>query len=171
MKKLFIFILGIILFSCTTATDAKTIPDEAIRFRVIANSNSKEDQALKLKVKEETEKYIYNVLKDSKDITEARYNMAKNVDNVETVVKDVLAKENSNETYKVNFGQNYFPNKEYKGITYDEGNYESLVITLGQGLGENWWCVLFPPLCLLEAEEHTEVEYKFFVEELINKYF
>ena len=68
---------------------------------------------------------------------------------------------------------NYFPQKEFKGVTYEEGYYESLVVTLGSGSGDNWWCVLFPPLCLLEAEESEkdDVEYQFFVKELIDKYF
>ena len=67
---------------------------------------------------------------------------------------------------------NYFPEKEYKGVVYEEGEYESLVITLGNGLGENFWCVLFPPLCLLDTEEEPEnVEYTSFVKEVIDKYF
>ena len=72
--------------------------------------------------------------------------------------------------YKINFGQNYFNKKKYKGITYEEGYYESLLIILGKGEGDNWWCVLFPPLCLIEAEESDKVEYKFFIKELIEKY-
>ena len=73
--------------------------------------------------------------------------------------------------YQVSFGRNYFPEKTYKGIVYDAGYYESLVVTLGKGEGDNWWCVLFPPLCLLEADEsEEEVEYKFFFQELIDKY-
>ena len=65
------------------------------------------------------------------------------------------------------------PEKHYKGVTYKEGNYESLVVKLGEGKGENFWCVLFPPLCLLEAEESDkdEVEYKSFIKEIIDKYF
>lgn len=65
----------------------------------------------------------------------------------------------------------FFPKKEYKGVTYPEGYYESVKVTLGEGLGDNWWCILFPPLCLIEAEESTEVEYNFFVKEIIKKYF
>ena len=65
---------------------------------------------------------------------------------------------------------NYFPEKEYKGTIYEEGEYESLLITLGSGEGNNWWCVLFPPLCLIEAEESEEVEYSFFIKELFEKY-
>ena len=65
----------------------------------------------------------------------------------------------------------YFPKKEYKGVEYNEGNYESLVITLGEGKGDNWWCVLFPPLCLIDAEEQTsDVEYKFLVKEIIKHF-
>ena len=66
---------------------------------------------------------------------------------------------------------NYFPEKEYKGIYYEEGEYESLVITLGNGIGENFWCILFPPLCLVDEEETTDIEYTSIIKELINKYF
>ena len=58
----------------------------------------------------------------------------------------------------------------YKGIYYEEGEYESLVITLGEGIGNNFWCVLFPPLCLIDENEE-EVEYTSFIKELIDKYF
>lgn len=73
--------------------------------------------------------------------------------------------------FKVKYGNNYFPKKEYKGITYEEGYYESLVVEIGEAKGDNFWCVLFPSLCLLETEETTEVEYKLGVLELINKIF
>ena len=73
--------------------------------------------------------------------------------------------------FEVKFGYNYFPVKEYKGIKYDEGYYESLVVSIGEAKGDNWWCVLFPPLCLLESEENSDVEYRFFVQELLNKIF
>ena len=76
-------------------------------------------------------------------------------------------------TYKVNFGYNYFPQKKYKGVVYEEGMYESLVITIGEGKGDNWWCVLFPPLCMMESNDENieEVEYKSFIKEIIDKYF
>ena len=73
---------------------------------------------------------------------------------------------------KISFGVNYFPEKEYHGVTYPSGEYESLVITLGNGVGNNWWCVMFPPLCLLEAknENTDDINYKFYVQEIIEKY-
>ena len=75
--------------------------------------------------------------------------------------------------YKINFGKNHFPDKEYKGVVYNEGDYESLVVYIGEASGDNWWCVLFPPLCLLEADEADtgEVEYKSIVGEMLDKIF
>ena len=80
---------------------------------------------------------------------------------------------NIKENYTINYGSNYFPEKEYKGVKYEEGEYESLVVTLGDGAGENFWCVLFPPLCLLEGEENEKdnIEYSSFIKEVIDKYF
>ena len=76
-------------------------------------------------------------------------------------------------SYRISLGQNYFPEKKYKGGTYPEGYYESLVITLGEGAGENWWCVLFPPFCMLDATatEEDQVEYDFFLFELFDYLF
>lgn len=171
MKKLF-FVVLIIIIIFTTNIKAKQniIPDEAIRLRVIANSNSKYDQQIKLEVKDQIQLELYNLLKSTKGIEEARKIIKDNINELDSNVKKILEKEKYNKNYTISYGQNYFPEKEYKGVKYKEGYYESLVITLGEGEGNNWWCVLFPPLCLVEAEEADEVEYKFFIKELIDKY-
>ena len=147
------------------------IPDDAIRIRVIANSNSEYDQEIKMKVKNQVEYDMYNLLKDTRKIEEARELIKNNLDSLEDNIYTTLQKENYKQPFTVNFGLNYFPKKEFKGITYNEGYYESVVITLGEGLGDNWWCVLFPPLCTLEAEESTDVEYTTMVKTIIDKYF
>lgn len=171
MKKISIVLLiVIILILSNTKARANIIPDEAIRFRVIANSNSDYDQEIKMLVKDSVEKKLYKLLKNTKGIDSAREIINANIDDIDNVVNKTLKDNNYDKEYNINFGMNYFPEKEYKGVTYDEGYYESLVITLGSGEGNNWWCVLFPPLCLLEAEESDEVEYKFFIQELIDKY-
>ena len=123
-----------------------------------------------MKVKDRLELDLYNLLKETKGIEEARNIINNNLTSISDSIKYLLEQEQYNEGFSINFGSNYFPEKTYKGITYDEGYYESLVVTLGSGEGDNWWCVLFPPLCLLEAEESDEVEYKFFIQELIEKY-
>lgn len=174
MKKIIIVVLIIIgIFAYNRKVDKVMIPDEAIRFRVIANSDSKIDQNNKIIVRNNLEKEIVKDLSVSNDINEARTILKTNMNNYEKTVKKTLKDNNIDTDFTINYGYNYFPEKEYKGVKYNSGKYESVVVTLGNGLGKNWWCVLFPPLCLLEAEEENteEVEYKFFVKELIDKYF
>ena len=165
-------ILFSILIYSRISNEKVLIPEQAIRFRVIANSNSKEDQDTKMLVKNDLEKEIASDLKNSNSINTSRKILSSNVEKYEKLVVNTLNENNIKEEFKINYGLNYFPEKEYKGVTYKEGNYESLVVTLGSGEGNNWWCVLFPPLCLLEAEEMEteEIEYKSYVKEMIDKY-
>lgn len=166
MKNILFIFLTLFLLVCISnyITKKNLIPEDAIRVRIIANSNSKEDQDLKLEIKDELDKYLYNELKDIRSIEAAD----KKINNIIPNVDSIVSKYTDN--YRVNYGMNYFPSKEYKSIEYEEGEYKSLVVTLGNGLGDNWWCVLFPPLCLIEAEESTDVEYHSYVVDTINKY-
>ena len=145
-------------------TKENIIPNDAIRIRVIANSNNKEDQNLKKEIKTELEQYLYDKLKKVDNVDNADKVINKEIPSIKNIINKYTSE------YTLKYGMNYFPQKEYKGITYDEGEYKSLVITLGNGLGDNWWCVLFPPLCLLEAEESTDIEYRSYVIDTINKY-
>lgn len=172
MKKV-IILLGILLTYLiigNLSAKAVEIPDEAIRLRVVANSDSDYDQSIKIKVKSELEKNLYFLLKDTKGIDEARKVINDNLKEIDKDINTLLLKEKYSLGYQINFGYNYFPEKEFNGIKYEEGMYESILVTLGEGKGKNWWCVLFPPLCLLEAEESDKVEYKFFVQELLERY-
>ena len=176
MKKAIILFIGIILTYIVIGNVVASndiIPDDAIRIRVIANSNAEYDQKIKMKVKEEVQYDMYNLLKDTRDLTEARKIIQNNLNNLEETIDTTLQKENYNLPFTVNFGLNYFPEKEFKGIKYEEGYYESVVVTLGEGLGDNWWCVLFPPLCMIEVDENdtTDVEYTTMVKTIIDKYF
>lgn len=174
MKKI-VIILSIltVIFVSGHTTDDLVIPDESIRIRVIANSNSTKDQLLKKVVRNGVENEVTSLLENVKSIEEAREVIKENIDSINKKVEEVLEKNNYNVSYKVNFGYNLFPEKKYKGVVYKEGYYESVVITLGEGEGDNWWCVLFPPLCLMETDESNleEVEYKSFIKEILDKYF
>ena len=176
MKKTLI-VLGIILTTYmiigVKAEEIIEIPNNAIRIRVIGNSNTDYDQEKKQQIRKEVQIYMQNLLKNAKTKEEARTIIQNNMTNLNKKIDTYLHQLNYDITYNINFGLNYFPEKEYKGIKYKEGLYESLLITLGEGKGNNWWCVLFPPICLLEAEETEtdEIEYKSFVKELIEKYF
>lgn len=172
MKNTIAFIIIILIFYIVVGhvSAEKLIPDDAIRLRVLANSNSEYDQTMKGKVRDLVQREMYTLLKDTKGSKEAREKIILELPSIEKKVKNLLTIEQYPLTYQVHFGQNYFPEKQYKGVTYDAGMYESLLITLGSGEGDNWWCVLFPPLCLIEAEESTEVEYKSFVAEMIERF-
>ena len=172
-KSIIIFILIILIYILigNVIAEKDMIPDEAIRIRVIANSNSEYDQNIKIKVKDNLQSIMYKLLKNTEDIESARNIIKNNINLVENDIYILLQQEKYQLPFNINFGLNYFPKKEFKGITYNEGYYESVVVTLGEGLGDNWWCVLFPPLCMIEAEESTDVEYTTFVKKIIDKYF
>lgn len=173
MKKTILIIIGILFtyyFIAEVTAKTLVIPEEAIRFRVIPNSDEKVDQDVKILVRDEVQDYMSTILQNVDDIDVSRTIISSNIPEISAKVEQVLDKKNYKLPFKVNFGLNYFPAKEYKGITYEDGYYESLVITLGAGEGSNWWCVLFPPLCLIEAEESTDVEYTSYVKEILDKY-
>ena len=176
MKKFIIILLAClslyVFFSKTNSKEDIRIPDSAIRFRVLANSNSPRDQKIKQDVRDKMQKELYTLLENTKSTKEARNLIRGNMDNFNKILQEEMA--DKEYSYTIDYGMHEFPEKTYKGITYEAGEYESLLVTLGEGKGDNWWCVLFPPLCLLEAEETTntnEVEYKSFIKELIEKYF
>lgn len=150
--------------------DYYVIPEESIRFRVIANSNSVYDQYIKKEIKEELENNFYTDLINSTTIEESRSIINDKLPVYENIVKNKLEELSYKEGYEINYGLNYFPKKEYKGVIYEEGNYESLVVTLGDGEGSNFWCVLFPPICTLETEEQEDIEYRFLIKDLFDKY-
>ena len=166
MKKIIIGLFIVIVISVgINEKEHILIPDNAIRFRIIANSDNKEDQDLKKEIKKEVEDELFKLVSEASNIEEARNIINNNLDKVDNIVQKY------NINYDISFGNNYFPDKIYKGIKYEEGNYESLVITLGNGLGHNWWCVLFPPLCLLDENSNLEnAEYEFYASKLINKF-
>jgi len=173
MKKILIIISIVLIFTLVTQNvnaEDVMIPNEAIRLRILANSNSVYDQEVKMDVAMKVQDEIYKILKNEDSIDGAKTTLEENIPKLESIVERIFKEKSYMNTFKVEYGYHYFPEKEYKGVKYDAGEYESLLITLGEGKGDNWWCVLFPPLCLVEAEESSEVEYKFFIQELIEKY-
>ena len=164
MKKIVYIVLIIIIFSLYLGTTKDiVIPKESIRFRIIANSNDPNDQLLKLDIKKDLENNLFTKLENSHSIEESR----KIIKDNEDLIKETLKKYDI--PYSINYGNNYFPQKTYKGVNYEEGEYESLVISLGEAKGNNWWCVIYPPLCLIDQEKE-ENEYKLYIKEILDKF-
>ena len=171
MKKLLVILTIFITILSLNKEDKIIIPKEAIRFRVIASSNTENDQYIKRQVVKDLNTEIKNLSFKNNTLETTRTNIKESIPKVKTIVNNTLNRLNANNKFFVKYGMNYFPQKEYQGIVYKAGEYESLVITLGDGKGENFWCVLFPPLCLLDTKEKPEnIEYKSFVKEIIDKY-
>ena len=162
MKKIIVFLFVLTIIYISKSEEEIIIPTNSIRYRIIANSDSTKDQMLKMNIKKKLDEEILPILSDSNSIEDSRLLIKDNLDNIKNIVSKYT------DDFDVNYGKNYFPKKTYKGINYDAGNYESLVITLGSGLGKNWWCVLYPPLCLID-ENTNDVEYTTLVKEILKK--
>lgn len=173
MKKILIVLVVLTMFLIYNELKEKPIiiPDTAIRLRVIPNSNTSLDQNMKNQVKKYLEQDTYKKLENINSIDEARKIINNNLGNIDTSINNIFKENNYNMDYNINFGYNYFPEKEYKQVKYKEGYYESIVITIGDGKGDNWWCVLFPNLCLVDLENNEQIEYKSWVAEKLNKIF
>jgi len=158
IKKIIIILSILTILYLSTTKEEIIIPDNSIRFRIIASSNTLDNQLTKEKIKKEILTKIFPNL-DNSDIDNS---IKENISNIETILKSY------NIDYDISYGNNYFPTKVYKGITYKEGYYKSLVITLGNGLGDNYWCVMYPPLCLIDNTDN--ITYKSKVLEILKKY-
>jgi stage II sporulation protein R len=139
---------------------------EPFRLHILANSNSTQDQQVKLKVRDAVLEAAKGI-SECENADEAEEYIENNLQIILETANETLAKNGFNYTATAEIGNFSFPEKSYKDVTYPAGDYEALRIILGEGNGDNWWCVMFPPLCLSEIDGDTEeVEYTSFFAEL-----
>lgn len=170
MKKLIILIICavVVMFVCSS-NEYVEIPSTSIRMRVIASSNNTDDQNDKKIIKSVIEEKLYELNKNNETYEEIDQTINNNLDNLSQTITEAIDNNSMGITFKANYGYNYFPEKEFKGVKYKSGNYKSYVVTLGDGDGENWWCVLYPPLCLID-ENKDDYEYHSLIKDTIDKY-
>ncbi|MDF2988018.1 MAG: stage sporulation protein [Eubacterium sp.] len=149
---LLLIILGAWMISYTYAEDVNAgLSQNLVRLHVVANSDSAPDQALKLKVRDAIIEFMKDKLANSKDINETREIINTNLKNIELLSAGVIKENNSNYGVKASMGNYSFPTKTYGDIALPAGEYQALKVVIGDGGGANWWCVLFPPLCFIDA--------------------
>ena len=148
-----VLFMGLLLVYTYAGDGCRNDHEGILRLHVIANSNKAGDQALKLKVRDAVIEYMADQ-KDLKTVDETRKYLKENKKRLQRIAEGVIAAQGYDYPADVELGVRYIPQKTYGDITFPAGNYEALNITIGSGQGENWWCVLFPPLCLLD--EGTE---------------
>ncbi len=139
------------VFSAYAGETEKSIADSLIRLHVIANSDTKEDQSLKLKVRDAIVNEVGTLFADNKTIDETRAELTASMSRIKEIAKAVIRENGYGYDVSLHLGNSDFPTKVYGSVTLPAGTYEALRVVIGQGAGQNWWCVLFPPLCFVDA--------------------
>lgn len=190
LRILFFLLVCILLYTTWTiaSSQSKLSNEDFIRFHVIANSDSEEDQQLKLKVRDAVLAKINSELvqeamaqeldefqtsgtnvmsrtdeetsqaRVSLDLDQSRKYIQENLPDIEKTAEEVVRENGYDYPVKAELGVRWIPQKSYGNVIFPSGNYEALNITIGKGNGQNWWCVLFPPLCLIGAEAPEDEE-------------
>lgn len=133
------------------------IYNSTIRLHVIASSNSERDQSVKLKVRDAVLQRIKEYESDSKEQTLSMIKSDKK--HIEEIAQETLEKEGISDTVSLEIGKESYPVRYYEGFSLPAGEYTSVRVVIGEGEGENWWCVLFPPLCTAQAIEYDDEAY------------
>ncbi len=122
-----------------------------IRFHVVANSDTPADQALKMQVRNRILAELEPVLSQATSVEQARHLVAENLPQIESAARDTLRQKGGDYPLQAQFGQFAFPAKSYGDVVLPSGTYTALRVLIGQGAGQNWWCVLYPPLCFVDC--------------------
>lgn len=133
------------------------IYDNTLRLHVLANSDSEEDQALKLKVRDAVIKEAEKLADGCMDINDAKIVYGQSLSLFKETAERVIAENGYDYAVDVVLSEEYYPERQYEEFRLPAGNYNSLRVKIGEAMGKNWWCVLFPPLCVEASEAKEEM--------------
>ena len=151
-------VVGIILiFIFCPRVEKKQV--EYLRIHIRANSNLSQDQTVKYAVKDAVVDALIPLLAEAKDFDEAKNVVQKNIQLIETTANAVLEKNGFDYTSSAQIKEEYFPTRVYDNITLEEGNYQALILNLGSGEGNNWWCLVYPAFCFTSSTKTDNVVY------------
>ncbi len=160
-------IFGII---CVACVDNKSISErELLRLHIRADSNTELAQSIKLKVRDDIVDYLTSTCGNATTFDEAKAAISARLDDLKRIADNRLRIEGAPYCASVALKREFFPTRAYGKTIVESGVYDALIIELGSGKGDNWWCVIYPPLCYLDATD--DFEYRSFFKELIDKYF
>lgn len=152
------------------AADAKGIAEQVVRIHIRANSNSEEDQAVKLAVRDDITAYLTSILEGCENKTDALRVLDGEKENLRYIAQKALEHNGYDYKVRVELKTESFPERTYDGYIFPAGEYDALMIYLGEGTGDNWWCVAFPPLCFLPGDGEN-ITYASWVKELLDRIF
>ena len=152
MKRTMIIFCTLIMVCCMVMpllplSGEENIYRNTLRLHVLAHSDSEADQALKLKVRDALLGYIGELTRDCATRYEAQNTVADHTDELTSLAKKAVEDNGCSYPVTIKLGEEYYPTREYEGVRMPAGTYMSLRVLIGDGAGQNWWCVLYPPLC------------------------
>ncbi len=157
-KLIFIFTIVVLIFFYVFLLSVNyvkavsyNLSDSVFRLHIIANSDSENDQNLKLKVRDNVIEYMNTLTSNCSNKADVISIVSDNLDNFKNIALNTIKENGYNYDVNIEVGNFYFPTKTYGDISFPSGNYDALKIEIGQAVGQNWWCVLFPPLCFVNS--------------------
>ncbi len=172
MKKIFtIFFLLAIIFILVFVNggfESKQYHKEYLRIHIRANSNLSIDQDIKYKIKDSIVDFLTPVISSCNTKSDFEKKLNENIKNIECIANNILAQNNFDYKANAKINNEYFPVRSYDNLTLENGYYDALIVNLGSGEGDNWWCVVYPPLCFLNS--NADYCYKSRIVEIIKKY-
>ncbi len=169
LSFLIIFLFCGINFSCSTHT---TIEEgyELLRIHIRANSNDKDDQTVKLLVRDAVAQYLSSKLRSASSLEKAKQIVSDKLTTLKDIADKVLRENDKTYVSNIAVCNEYFPTRAYKDIVVNSGYYDALIISLGKAQGDNWWCIIYPQLCY-ESKGNGRVVLRSKLKELWDKYF
>lgn len=163
LKKIHLLIaLTLVLcaaFSCVPfAKECAEIRGEVLRLHILANSDSDADQALKLKVRDAVLAEGKDIFEGASNVVTAQSNIEEQVGRLQSIAEKTVRANGSQYPVRVVIGREYFNTRTYDDVTLPAGQYNAVRVLIGNGEGKNWWCVMFPPMCLPAAESETTID-------------
>ena len=157
MRKLFFVGLLVVAFLCGSVwSDKMTLSDGLIRMHVVANSDDAQDQEVKLKVRDAITEYLSAAMEKLPDMESAKAFIKDKLQTLQNLANDVLIAAGVTDRAVISLTREAFPTRQYDTFSLPAGVYESLRVTIGEGKGQNWWCVVFPSLCISATSESFE---------------
>ena len=156
---LVISLFGYLLFWGEKYGDS--LKEEVLRLHILANSNESFDQELKLKVRDRLLMETEDIFKNSQEKSSAKNLAEKNIKNIVSICEDEVRKNGYSYSVTAKVGKSFFPTKTYGKFVFPAGSYDALKIEIGKGEGKNWWCVLFPQLCLPSCQKEASSNFPF----------
>ena len=174
MKNIILVLIGLIVLTVITVSllsvDNENYNEQYLRIHIRANSNAQTDQELKNKIKEKLIDFLTPYLADCDTKQKAVNKLQSLTNEIEKVAKNEIKINGFNYKVKAKISKEEFPARSYDGFILDAGIYDALIIEIGEGLGDNWWCVVYPPLCFINFESGQGVKYKSKLVEIIENF-